>query len=140
MTLMHSWIRFWLKRDDHKFAEYAKHRDEFDQGVADSGVLPDVLEMCAGYDQNLHDRNQFPVGAFFDSIDEHGGRKPTAERLFVVAEVGADLFYTALCTPDNDDNKEFFVQAYDRWGALVDTALQECDLPHRNVMTGEVAE
>ena len=114
MTLMHSWIRFWLKRDDHKFAEYAKHRDEFDQGVVDSGVLPDVLEMCARYDQNLHDRNQFPVGA--------------------------DLFYTALCTPDNDDNKEFFVQAYDRWGALVDTALQECDLPHRNVMTGEVAE
>ena len=31
MTLMHSWIRFWLKRDDHKFAEYAKHRDEFDK-------------------------------------------------------------------------------------------------------------
>ena len=137
MTLMHSWIRFWLKRDDHKFAEYAKHRDEFDQGVADSGVLPDVLEMCARYDQNLHDRNQFPVGAFFDMISNHNS---SAEKLFVAAEVGADLFYAALCAADDTDNTEFFVQAYDRWGALVDTALQECDLPHRNVMTGEVAE
>lgn len=137
---MHSWIRFWIKRNGHEFEEPAKKDREGDLRLVESGVPLRTLELIAQYDLDCHQRNQFPVGAFFDIINSqrHGGVKATAEQLFVVAEVGADLFYAAICTADDEDNAEFFIKAYERWGELVDTALQECSLPNRDVMTGRV--
>jgi hypothetical protein len=106
-----------------------KRQWELNQATIQGGVPPSVLEACSRLDLERHRRNQFPVGAFFDSIDKrrHHGQKPTSEKLLAVAEVGKELLYEAICTADDDDNEEFFVQAYECWGPLVDTLLQECD-------------
>jgi hypothetical protein len=136
---MHSWIRFWLKRNDHEFEEKATRQRELDQALPDDRRLPpEIMECCAQYDLERHQRNQFPVGAFFDSIDpqRHNGQKASVERLMVVAEIGKELLYEAVCTADEDDNEEFFVRAYETWGPLVDTVLQECDREHRHTVTG----
>ena len=84
---MHSWIRFWIKRNDHEFEEQAKKVREGNLRLAESGVSLRTLELIAQYDLDRHQRNQFPVGAFFDMINSqrHGGVKATAEQLFVVA-------------------------------------------------------
>lgn len=132
---MQDWIRFWLRRHDGEFEESIIRGRKSEQET----TLPsDVHEMFARLNQERHERDQFPVGAFFDSIDanRHGGRRPTAEKLFVVAEIGKDLLYDAICTADEDDNAEFFVHAYEHWGPLVDTVLQECDRGFRDADTG----
>jgi hypothetical protein len=54
----------------------------------------------------------------------------------MVAEIGTELFYAAICAADEDDNEELFVRAYEHWGPLVDTVLQECDREVRNSFTG----
>jgi hypothetical protein len=92
MTEMQDWIRFWFRRNDHEFMEEAKRRG-VDQAVIEKGFPPSVLEACARFDLERHQRNQFPVGAFFDSIDKrrHNDQKTNAEKLFVVAEVGKEL-------------------------------------------------
>ena len=107
--------------------------------MAEYGVSPIALEACAQYEQDRHDRNQFPVGAFFDMIDSrhHNGAKASADWLFIVAEVGAELFYDAIGTADNENNAEFFVRAYERWGEVVDVVLGECGLATRNSGTGQ---
>jgi hypothetical protein len=58
-----------------------------------------------------------PVGAFFDLIDprRHHGQKASVEQLMVVAEIGTELFYEAICAGDEDDNEEFFVRACGHW-------------------------
>ena len=131
-----SWIRFWLKRNDREFEEEAAAA----AAMPDVGIPQDILDMCARHDLNIHQRNQFPVGAYLDSIDpdKHGGRKADAEKLFTVAEVGADLFLQAIHVADDEDNAGFFVEAYGRWGPLVDAVLTNCDLPDRDTMTGRV--
>lgn len=138
MKEVHEWVRFWFRRNDHEFEEEVERQRELHEAAIDRGLPPDVLEACARFDLDRHRRNQFPVGAFFDSIDadRHGGRKPTAEKLFVVAEVGKDLLYDAICTADEDDNAKFFVHAYEHWGPLVDAVLQECDRGCRDANTG----
>jgi hypothetical protein len=132
---MQSWIRFWLRRNDSEFEESLDRERESD---LESNLPSDVQEMVAQLNRERHERDQFPVGAFFDSIDadRHGGRKPTAEKLFVVAEVGKDLLYDVICTADEEDNAEFFIHAYENWGPLVDTVLQECDCGFRDADTG----
>jgi hypothetical protein len=55
-----------------------------------------------------------------------------------VAEIGKDLFFGAICTADEEDNAEFFAEAYSYWGPVVDAVLQECDLPYRNTITGRL--
>jgi hypothetical protein len=89
-----SWIRFWLKRTAHEFEEEAKRQRELDQAVIEKGVPPSVLEACARLDLERHQRNQFPVGAFFDLIDRrsHDGQKASVEQLMMVAEIGTELF------------------------------------------------
>lgn len=134
---MHDWIRFWLRKNDREFEESTVRKREIERR---SELPTDVQEILAYFDRERHERDQFPVGAFFDSIDadRHGGRKPTAEKLLVVAEVGKDLLYGAICTGDEDDNAEFFVHAYERWGPLVDRVLQECDRDFRDPNTGRL--
>ena len=53
----------------------------------------------------------------------------------VVAEIGTELFYEAICAGDEDDNEEFFVRAYEHWGPPVDAVLQECDRGYRDSLT-----
>lgn len=138
MTEMHDWIRFWFRRNDHEFEEAATLQQERDQAAIEGGIPPAVLEACAHLDRERHQRNQFPIGAFFDSIDMRGrpGKKACTEKLFVAAEVGKELLHEAICTADEDDNVEFFVQAYEAWGPLVDTVLEECDRGYRDSRTG----
>ena len=138
---MHSWIRFWIKRNDHEFEEQANKDREGDLRLAESGLPLPILDLIAEHDLDRHQRNQFPVGAFFDMIDSqrHGGAKATAEQLVVVAEVGADLFYAAICTADDEDTAEFFIEAYERWGELVDTALEMMGLDYRSTHDGRRA-
>ena len=125
MTIVQDWIRFWIRRNDLEFEEALRRRESDPACSLPAGIQ----EMVDQLDRDRHQRNQFPVGAFFDSIDpdRQGGRKPTAEKLFVVAEVGKDLLYEAICTADDDDDTQFFVDAYEHWGPLVDIVLQECD-------------
>ena len=54
----------------------------------------------------------------------------------VVAEVGAGLFYDAICTADDEDNEEFFIDAYGYWGPLIDEVLQASDRGCRDARTG----
>lgn len=132
---MQDWIKSWLRRHDREFEESVS-RDRESQHARN---LPsDVQEMVDQLDRDRHQRDQFPVGAFFESIDANrqGGRKPSAEMLLAVAEVGQELLYAAVCRADTDDNAEFFVEAYGYWGPLVDTVLQECACDLRNSNTG----
>jgi hypothetical protein len=45
---VHSWIRFWLKRNDHEFEEEAKRQRELDQTVIETGLPRSVLETAPG--------------------------------------------------------------------------------------------
>ena len=148
---MRSWIRFWLKRNDREFEENVKREREehaeiarrmTEEGRTEHLPLMQFDEWIERYDRQLHERNQFPVGAFFDMIDaqRHNGHKATADRLFVVAEVGAELFIHAIHVADEDDNAQFFIDAYERWGELVDTVIQEYSLADRDVQTGRIRE
>ena len=55
------------------------------------------------------------------------------------AEIGNLLFYEAICTADEEDNAEFFAEAYGYWGPVVDAVLQECDRDYRNSATGQAS-
>ena len=147
---MRSWIRFRLKRNDREFEENVKREREehaeiarrmTEEGRTEHLPLMQFDEWIERYDRQLHERNQFPVGAFFDMIDaqRHNGHKATADRLFV-AEVGAELFIHAIHVADEDDNAQFFIDAYERWGELVDTVIQEYSLADRDVQTGRIRE
>jgi hypothetical protein len=135
---MHSWIRFWLKRNDHEFEKNAEWTRELDQTVIETDLRPSVREMLAQLTLERHQRNQFPVGAYFDLIDSrrHDGQQASVEQLMMVAEIGADLFFAAICVADDNDNEELFVEAYEHWGPLIDTVLQECDREDRDSFTG----
>jgi len=79
---------------DRQVRRLARERD---QATAGDCLSPDVLQMCARLGLERQERNQFPVGAFFDRIDSerHSGRKPSAEQLMVVAKIGRELLYGA---------------------------------------------
>jgi hypothetical protein len=98
MTAMQDWIRFWFRRNDREFDEETKREREQDQALTD--LPPRVVEMFARLRGEHYERNQFPVGAFFDSIDKrrHRGQKASVEKLLVVAAAGQELLYEAICT------------------------------------------
>ncbi|MCV7303044.1 hypothetical protein H7J93_25805 [Mycobacterium barrassiae] len=132
------WIRFWFRRNDQEFEEGMRRSRELDQAAIERGLAPDLLEVLARSDRERHRRDQFPVGVFLDSIDKRrlNGRKASAEKLLEVAEVGKELLYAAIATADDDDNEQFFVEAYLDWGPLVDTVLEECGREYRDSFTG----
>ena len=83
------------------------------------------------------ERNNYTVGELLDSIDGILNPNITAEELMKVAEIGKLLFYEAICTADEEDNAEFFAEAYGYWGPVVDAVLQECGRDYRNADTGQ---
>ena len=91
-----------------------------------------------GWTGERHERIQFPIGVSLELIDKrrHDGHKAHADHLFLVAEGGKELLYEAIVRADGDDNEEFFVQAYENWGPLVDAVLDECGLEYRDSLTG----
>jgi hypothetical protein len=117
----HDGIRFWFKRNDREFAEQAEREREQDQQLIESGMPAKVAQAFARMDQERHERDQFPVGAFFESIDssKHHGRKASTAMLLTVAEVGEDLLYSAIATADEED--QFPV------GAFLDTIKEDYD-------------
>jgi len=62
------------------------------------------------------------------------------EDLLKVLEWGKKLVLEAICTADDQNNAEFFVTAYEEWGAVIDEVLADCGRPHRNVTSGEARE
>ena len=86
-----------------------------------------------------HERNKLTVGELLDSISQIMNLNMTTHDLIEVAQIGKLLFYEAICTADDEDDAEFFVDAYENWGPVVDAALEECSRRDRNVHTGKVA-
>lgn len=89
------------------------------------------------FDSEEQERNKLTVGELLDTINSILNFNITAKDLMKVSEVGQLLLYGAICIADDEDNAEFFVEAYGRWGPLVDEVLQECDRDYRNSDTGQ---
>jgi hypothetical protein len=77
-------------------------------------------------DREDQERNKFTVGELLDSISQTLNLNISTRDLMKVAEIGQLLFYAAICTADEKDNAEFFVEAYENWGPVVDAVLGEC--------------
>ena len=92
-------------------------------------------EYCDREDQ---ERNKLTVGELLDSISCILNLNITAKDLMKVAEIGKLLFYEAICTADDQDNAEFFEEAYSAWGPVVDAVLQECNREDRDTLTGRL--
>jgi hypothetical protein len=102
---------------------------------------PEVMEylrpFMEQFKQDDQARNKLTVGELLDSIDGILNPNITAEELMKVAEIGKLLFYEAIFTADEEDNAEFFAEAYGFWGPVVDAVLQECGRDYRNSQTGQ---
>lgn len=133
-------VQDWWRTNEQEFAEQVKQREEVGRRAAKNGLPPlppAVEEMCAKHDLDIHHRDQIPVGVFLESVDpQKMGRAITTNQLGVVAEVGHDLLYAAVCTADEQDDAEFFETAFGQWGPLITAAMEECDLPDRCTLCG----
>jgi hypothetical protein len=56
--------------------------------------------------------------------------------LIETARTGARLFYRAIRAANDQDDVEFFIEVYEQWGPLVNTALQACGRAPRDSRTG----
>ena len=110
-------IRFWHRQSDAQFEE----KTEKEAALPSRGIPPDVLAMSSREERDVHERNQHPVGMFLDLVEVD--KRPTAEQLMLVAEVGHDLLSAALGHPDATE--DFLEEARENWGPLVDVALRE---------------
>ena len=90
------------------------------------------------FEQRDQERKKLTVGELFDSIDRILNLNITAEELMKVAEIGKDLFFGAICTADEEDNAEFFAEAYSYWGPVVDAVLEDCYRDYRDTTTGRL--
>ena len=77
----------------------------------------EVDELPAVGGLSRHQRNQLPVGVFLESvISQVMNHAITTNQLGVVAEIGHDLLYAAICAADEQDVAEFFETAFGHWG------------------------
>ena len=60
---------------------------------------------------------------------------PSAD-LMKRVHAGKSLVYEAIMGADRQDNVEFFEAAFSYYGSLIDTALEEMDLPQRCTLCG----
>ncbi len=107
-------IRFWHRQSAARF-------EKAEKDAALPSLPPEVIAMLSRVERNVHERNQHPVGMFFDLVGYD--KRPTAEQLMLVAEAGVDLLYAALGHPGATTS--FLEEAREAWGPLVDAALQE---------------
>jgi hypothetical protein len=101
-----------------------------DDGASESvegGVPPRERE-------NYQERNKLTVGELYDSINDHLVAK--TPDLLRVAEIGKYLLIEAICSADEQDDTEFFIQAYESAGPVIDAVLEECGLDWRDSSTG----
>jgi hypothetical protein len=91
-TQIQDWIKFWFRRNDREFAEQVEREREQDQKLVEA-CLQKLWRRCR-FDQQRHGRDQFPVGAFFNSIDSFGDRFPVSPDTYEVL----DLIETPLGT------------------------------------------
>jgi hypothetical protein len=127
-------IRNWHLKSEAEFEEKVKKETDLPTG----GLPESVLNACAHYDRNIHERNQYPLGMFLDLIDMRhlGDRRATMEQLLMVANTGRELFLAAILHPDVTD--EFLEEARSLFGSLVDTALHDTqEYYRRDPVTGE---
>ena len=99
----------WRRMDDHIDAVEARERQELDRYTITTALWLASEKVVA----------------------------PT-EDLLKVLEWGKKLVLEAICTADDQNNAEFFVTAYEEWGAVIDAVLEDCDRPDRDVRTGEL--
>ena len=80
------------------------------------------------------ERDKLTVGELFNSINDHLVAK--TPDLLRVAEIGKYLLIEAICSADEQDNAEFFVEAYESAGPVIDAVLEECGRNWRDSSTG----
>jgi hypothetical protein len=102
----------------------------------DPETQANLSELLAKADQQEQVRNKLTVGELLDAIDQTLNPDVTTNKLLAVAEIGKTLLYSAICIADEQDNPEFFEEAYGFWGPLVDAVLEECGLDWRDSFTG----
>jgi hypothetical protein len=88
------------------------------------------------FDREDQERNKLTVGELLDSISCILNLNITAKDLTKVAKIGELLFSEAICTADDQDNAEFFEEAYCAWGPVVNALLHECGRECRDPLTG----
>ena len=134
-------VQDWWRRDEQEFAYWVKKKEERNQRlIASDHELPlEVVRHMAEYELGLHHRDQVPVGAYLDSVrPQEEDERITTNQLCVVAEIGHDLLYAAVCQADEQDDAEFFETAFSHWGELIEAAITECDLRERCHRCGNV--
>ena len=82
---------------------------------------------------SIEERHQHTVGGLVDAIDHRYAK--TAD-LMKLAEIGKYMLYEAVCTADEQDNAEFFAEAFSFYGPLITAVLEECGREHRDTLTG----
>jgi hypothetical protein len=89
-----------------------------------------------------HRRNQLPLGWFFELIRRPpNGRKASTTELLGVASIARELLDLVVFTADDDDNTEFFVAAFERWGHMIeDTLAGLSDTYPRDHETGQIID
>ena len=135
-------VHDWWQTNEQEYAERVQHREEVRRRAAENCVpMPplEVDELAAGWELFRHQRNQLPVGVFLESvIPQVMNHAITTNQLGVVAEIGHDLLYAAICAADEQDVAEFFETAFGHWGPLITAAIAECDLRERCHRCGNV--
>jgi len=76
--------------------------------------------------REAEERNKLTVGELFDSINHIRNPDVTTEKVLAVAEIGKSLLYHATCIAYEQDDADFFEEAYSLWGPLVDAVKVEC--------------
>jgi hypothetical protein len=140
------WIASWNAKQILAYNKQVAERDEMhrkceerERGKDDGFALPEKLkEWEAKYDFGEHMRRRFPVGAFHDAIGNGKPDSPPAPafQLMNAAKTGQQLLCSAIALADDQDNAEFFIEAYENWGPLVDAVLEMCDREYRDSRTG----
>ena len=95
------------------------------------------------YDYTDTDFSAMTVGELLALVRNPGGTEfyrrnvPTAD-LLKLAQVGQDLFCDAVLVADDQDNAEFFAEAFNYHAQLVHGALERMELDDRDTRTGQV--
>ncbi len=104
----------------------------------DLEVMEYLNELGEAFDlqqwEEARGRNKLTMGELFDSINDDVVAK--TPDLLRAAEIGRYLLFGAICSADEQDNTEFFVQAYESAGPVIDAVLEDCYRDRRDSSTG----
>jgi len=100
----------------------------------DLETMERLNRLTEAFHRQARERDKLTVGELYDSINDHLVAK--TPDLLRVAEIGKYLLIEAICSADEQDNAEFFVEAYESAGPVIDAVLEECGRNWRDSSTG----